>query len=76
HGTDDALQDDTLVMPEHRGHGLGLALKTATMAVLRREHPDRTVLHTWTDPDNVAMQRTNERFGFRRVGRMHEVQRV
>ena len=43
-----ALQDDTLVMPEHRGHRLGLLMKLATLDRVRRDHPERTALHTWT----------------------------
>ncbi|CAN5676449.1 GNAT family N-acetyltransferase [soil metagenome] len=75
-GDDVALQDDTLVMPDHRGQGLGMQLKLANLAVLRAEHPDRTMLHTWTDPDNGAMYRTNVNLGFAPVEIMHEVQRV
>lgn len=74
HGTDQALQDDTLVMPGHRGHRLGLALKLATLRVMGSEHPERRSLHTWTDPDNGAMCATNAAFGYRPVERMHEVQ--
>jgi len=69
-------QDDTLVMPEHRGHGLGGALKHATLGVLRREHPALETLQTWTDPDNHAMYATNLGFGYRPVERMHEMQRM
>ncbi len=74
HGTDQAIQDDTLVMPDHRGRHLGAALKAATLAVVRAEHPERVAIHTWTDPDNVAMYRTNTGFGYRPVERMHEMQ--
>ncbi|KRF30562.1 GNAT family N-acetyltransferase [Nocardioides sp. Soil805] len=74
HGTDQALQDDTLVMPEHRGRHLGAALKAATLAIVLAEHPDRVAIHTWTDPDNAAMYRTNTAFGYRSVERMHEMQ--
>lgn len=74
-GGDFAWQDDTLVMPEHRGHRLGLRLKTATLELITAEHPERTVIHTWTDPDNTAMYRTNERFGFRPVETLLEMQR-
>lgn len=74
HGTDQALQDDTLVMPAHRGRRLGAALKAATLAIVRAEHPERVAIHTWTDPDNVAMYRTNTEFGYRPVERMHEMQ--
>jgi len=69
------LQDDTLVMPEHRGHGLGLLLKQANLERLAREFPERRLIHTWTDPGNTAMRRTNERVGFRVVEVMHEMQR-
>lgn len=74
HGKDQVIQDDTLVMPEHRGHRLGLALKLATYDIVRRVHPDRVTMHTWTDPDNTAMYATNRAFGYRAVERMHEVQ--
>jgi GNAT superfamily N-acetyltransferase len=75
HGTDRAYQDDTLVMPEHRGHRLGTALKLATLEIVQRDHPGRRTFHTWTDPDNRAMYRTNTDFGFVPVERMHEMQR-
>ncbi|KQZ70322.1 GNAT family N-acetyltransferase [Nocardioides sp. Root151] len=74
-GGDLVLQDDTLVMPEHRGHRLGTALKLATLEVVRREHPERRAIHTWTEPDNHAMQRTNADFGFTPRARLHELQR-
>lgn len=74
-GGDFAWQDDTLVMPEHRGHRLGLRLKAATLALITAEHPERRAIHTWTDPHNTAMYRTNERFGFRAVERLFEMQR-
>ena len=75
HGETYAQQDDTLVMPDHRGSRLGLRLKQANLALLHRDHPERKLLHTWTAPGNAAMIRTNERFGFRVVERMHEMQR-
>lgn len=69
-----AQQDDTLVMPQHRGHRLGMRLKLATLEIVQRDHPERTTLHTWTAPDNQAMQRTNRDFGYLPVERMHEMQ--
>ncbi len=75
HEGDFAWQDDTLVMPDHRGHRLGMRLKAATLARITADHPERRVIHTWTDPRNTAMYRTNERFGFRPVETLHEMQR-
>lgn len=76
HGGDDyAHQDDTLVMPDHRGHRLGTVLKLATLDVVTREHPACTSIHTWTSPGNDAMYRTNTDFGFEVVEVMHEMQR-
>ena len=75
HGEDYVIQDDTLVMPDHRGHRLGTALKLTTLEILLRDHPERSRIHTWTDPENLAMYRTNTALGFRVVERMHEMQR-
>lgn len=74
HGRPDAWQDDTLVMPDHRGHRLGLALKLATLDVVQHEHPERTIYHTWTDPANTPMYRTNTLLGYRVEEVLHEVQ--
>ena len=71
HGTDYGWQDDTLVMPEHRGHRLGAALKSANYADLP---DDVTLVHTWTAPDNAAMHRTNTAMGFRVVEHMYEME--
>lgn len=71
----DVLQDDTLVMPDHRGHGLGMQLKLATLDVVTSEHPDRVLMHTWTDASNAAMYRTNAAFGYTTAEVMHEMQR-
>jgi GNAT superfamily N-acetyltransferase len=75
HHADYVIQDDTLVMPEHRGHRLGTLLKLATLGIIQREHPERVVIHTDTAVDNDAMQATNRDFGYRPVERLHEMQR-
>jgi RimJ/RimL family protein N-acetyltransferase len=62
-------------MSSHRGHRLGTAMKLATLEVIRRDHPERTAMHTWTAVDNAPMQRVNRAFGYRPVERMHEMQR-
>lgn len=71
HGADHGWQDDTLVMPEHRGHRLGAALKAANYAALP-EHVG--LVHTWTAPSNTAMHHTNTALGFRVVEHMFEVE--
>ncbi|CAM3839633.1 GNAT family N-acetyltransferase [Nocardioides zeicaulis] len=71
HGADFVWQDDTLVMPEHRGHRLGAALKSASYRELPAEV---TRVHTWTAPTNTAMHRTNTAMGFRVVEHLHEVE--
>ncbi|HSU02370.1 MAG TPA: GNAT family N-acetyltransferase [Nocardioides sp.] len=73
HGADVGWQDDTLVMPEHRGHRLGAAMKSANYAALPA-HVSR--VHTWTAPSNTAMHHTNTSLGFRVVERMYEVEAV
>ncbi len=75
HGETDVIQDDTLVMPEHRGRRLGTLLKLATLDLVQRDHPDREVVHTWTDPENHAMYRTNLGFGYAAAERLLEMQR-
>jgi GNAT superfamily N-acetyltransferase len=68
-------QNDTLVMPGHRGHRLGLRLKLANLDIVQRDYPGRTGIHTWTAVDNEPMQRTNRRFGFVPIAREHQLQR-
>ena len=73
HGADHGWQDDTLVMPDHRGHRLGAALKAANYAAL----PEAIgLVHTWTAPSNAAMHHTNTALGFRVVEHMYEVEAV
>ncbi len=67
HDADYVVQDDTLVMPDHRGHGLGLALKAAVLRTLAADHPERRIIHTWNAVDNAPMQRINRELGFRPV---------
>ena len=75
HGADYIHQDDTLVMPEHRGHRLGTLVKCATLEIAQREYPERVAIHTDTAVDNHAMQATNRHFGYRPVEQLLEMQR-
>lgn len=67
HDSANVFQWDTLVLPEHRGHRLGLALKVANHVVLQLEHPDRREAHTWNALENLAMVAVNYALGYRPV---------
>lgn len=75
HDPGKVFQDDTLVLPPHRGHRLGLALKVANLRAVQRAHPDRRVLHTWNAEANGPMVAVNDAMGFRPVERLGEYQR-
>ncbi|MBD2758324.1 GNAT family N-acetyltransferase [Yimella sp. cx-573] len=70
------LQEDTLVLPEHRGRRLGMRLKCANlrhlMALPHELVGRRQWLQTYTAQSNTPMQRTNEEFGFVKADEMHE----
>ncbi|ATH96450.1 GNAT family N-acetyltransferase [Dermabacter jinjuensis] len=59
----------TLVMPEHRGHNLGLALKLMTHRLLTETESKVDVLRTYTNHTNTHMNAINERLGYRRVAK-------
>ncbi len=63
-----AVQSDTLVLREHRGHALGLAVKLANLRVLQRERPDVTTVRTWNADTNTHMVAINARMGFSVTG--------
>ena len=75
HATHRGFQSGTLVLPAHRGHGLGLAMKVANQRALRRAFPECRVLLTGNAGVNVAMNAVNERLGYRAVERCVEVQK-
>ena len=58
-----AAQEDTSVLPAHRGHGLGLLLKLEMAQWLRHERPDVRAVDTWNDATNAPMLAVNERLG-------------
>lgn len=62
-------QENTLVMPEHRGHRLGLALKVATHRQLRERAPQLRSLVTWNSHVNPWMIEINEKLGYEIVYR-------
>ncbi|MEU4270886.1 GNAT family N-acetyltransferase [Streptomyces sp. NPDC026092] len=69
-----AQQYDTAVVPEHRGHGLGLWVKAAMVRRLGAEHPDVVEIETDNADDNVHMLAVNDRLGFRAYRRTREFQ--
>ncbi|MWB97697.1 GNAT family N-acetyltransferase, partial [Agromyces seonyuensis] len=63
-----AQQADTLVVPEHRGHGLGMLVKAANIVRLAELAPERTGVLTWNADENDHMLAINVALGFRVVG--------
>jgi GNAT superfamily N-acetyltransferase len=69
-------QWDTLVVPAHRGHGLGLAMKVRNHAALQAIHPGPAVAHTWNAEQNDHMNAVNARLGYRPVELNQQWQRT
>jgi hypothetical protein len=59
-----AWQHDTLVLREHRGHGLGFAVKVANLWPLTEWHPAVRTVNTWNAADNEHMIAVNDAMGF------------
>lgn len=71
-----AFQDDTLVLPEHRGHRLGMLLKAANLVQLREQLPEAARIWTWNAAENEHMLAINDRLGFAPVGWSGEWQKL
>jgi GNAT superfamily N-acetyltransferase len=69
-----ALQGGTLVIPGHRGHRLGLALKVVNLRAVRERYPDCRYVFTTVAGVNAPMNAVNELLGFREVERALEMQ--
>lgn len=63
-----AYQWSTLVLPEHRGHGLGRCLKVAALRVLQEASPATRTVSTWNAESNGPMIAVNEALGYERNG--------
>ena len=70
-----AYQLDTAVAPAHRGHRLGLLLKSAMVLWLRERHPEVRTVDTWNAESNRWMIEVNEQLGYRVVARELQFQR-
>jgi GNAT superfamily N-acetyltransferase len=62
-----AFQWDTLVLPGHRGHRLGLALKAANHLAAADALAPRSLVHTWNSASNGPMIAVNAALGYRPV---------
>lgn len=67
-----AYQWDTIVDRDHRGHGLGLVMKTHNLAALRLAAPGVRWVNTWNALSNPHMVAVNDRLGFVPVERWTE----
>ena len=63
-----AMQWDTLVLREHRGHRLGWLLKVVGIEELERRFPGRPSIITFNAEENRPMLDVNEAVGFVGVG--------
>jgi GNAT superfamily N-acetyltransferase len=70
-----AHQHDTSVVSSHRGHRLGMLLKTDMNLWLREVQPQIAEISTWNAESNGHMIGVNEAIGYRAVGRQLEFQK-
>jgi GNAT superfamily N-acetyltransferase len=59
-----AYQWETIVTTDHRGHGLGFALKAHNHRALATGSPQTRWVNTWNAESNTHMVAINERLGF------------
>ncbi len=71
-----AYQSNTIVLREHRGHGLGLRLKAANALAVMRDLPMVRSVRTWNADDNVHMLAVNRELGFQVEGYSREWQKT
>ncbi|MET9409856.1 GNAT family N-acetyltransferase [Streptomyces sp. NPDC002935] len=71
-GRGDAQHYGTGVLPEHRGHGLGLWMKAESIRLARLRYPELTGLLTDTADSNAPMIGINDTLGYRPTHRTLE----
>lgn len=64
HRPERADQYDTLVVPTHRGYGLGLAIKARLLLALHEAEPQLQDVQTWQSVEMEQMARVNAVLGF------------
>jgi GNAT superfamily N-acetyltransferase len=67
---------DTLVLPDHRGHRLGLAMKVLLHQQARALYPGAELIATGNATTNTFMNAVNEQLGYRPVDRSLELQKL
>jgi GNAT superfamily N-acetyltransferase len=60
-----ADQYDTIVVPEHRGYGIGRAIKARMLFELRSAEPMLREVQTWNALENESMLKVNAELGFK-----------
>ncbi|MFE7311529.1 GNAT family N-acetyltransferase [Streptomyces sp. NPDC057555] len=73
-GRGDAQHYGTGVLPEHRGHGLGLWMKAASIRQARERYPELGGLLTDTADNNPYMRRINDSLGYAPTHTTYEYQ--
>jgi GNAT superfamily N-acetyltransferase len=71
-----SYQWDTVVLPAHRGHRLGLLTKVANLRQISETAPGVKRILTWNAAANAPMIRINEAIGFRLAGRANAWQKA
>ncbi|MBJ7357338.1 GNAT family N-acetyltransferase [Nocardioides sp.] len=70
------FQSGTLVVPAHRGHRLGLAIKVANQRAVADRFPELEWIITGNADVNAQMNAINDRLGFRVVERCLEIEKA
>src|SRR5262245_16608900 len=70
-----AVQEDTSVLTEHRGHRLGIAMKTDMLVWLAEAEPQLEWIQTWNAESNRHMLAVNETLGFVLFARTIQLQK-
>lgn len=68
-----ASQRDTYVLADHRGHGLGAALKAAVAQEIGRQFAHVERVRSFVDETNAPMNAINRRLGFAQQGILFQV---